>query len=107
MKMEPWRREISSSSESVDQHSGIEPVPERASPLPGYEYAPLPPPRNEERWIRLLDILPSKRRNDPVQVRLRACRLERDLRYAALSYVWGDPNDNATITILEKGGPRN
>ncbi|KAI1118597.1 heterokaryon incompatibility protein-domain-containing protein [Nemania sp. NC0429] len=52
--------------------------------------------------IRLLKLQPGQN-EDPIVVHLRQCRLDRAEPYEALSYVWGNPLDTASITLLEDG----
>ncbi|KAK8053113.1 hypothetical protein PG996_012414 [Apiospora saccharicola] len=48
--------------------------------------------------IRLLDLLPSSKRDAPVQCRIRQVRLDQARsKYEALSYVWGDPQGSRPI----------
>lgn len=49
--------------------------------------------------IRLVELEPSADITAPVRCTLRKARLHSDLRYSALSYVWGDPTCASTIYV--------
>jgi hypothetical protein len=49
--------------------------------------------------IRLLEVMPSARHQDIVKCRLATVSLERNPKYIALSYAWGDPSDTSDIIV--------
>ncbi|KAI5855095.1 heterokaryon incompatibility protein-domain-containing protein [Durotheca rogersii] len=57
-------------------------------PLPAFQYQPLP-----ARSIRVIELLPARRPEDPLRCAIRAVSLDdaRAAPYEALSYVWGEP----------------
>src|ERR1700753_2792261 len=67
--------------------------------IPGaQEYETLP----DIDFIRILEILPGKE-NDQIRCRLHVTTLaEAENTYDAISYVWGDPGELATILINKK-----
>jgi hypothetical protein len=73
-----------------------------ASSISDYEYSPLPQ-KDDRRWIRVLDLLPSEDRTAPLRLCLRTALLERGLSYEAVSYVWGSADSTAEILIAHNG----
>ncbi|KAI0534933.1 heterokaryon incompatibility protein-domain-containing protein [Xylaria digitata] len=57
-------------------------------------YSPLD---HSRRMIRLIEILPSE--FEQVSCRLETVELSKDIRYAALSYVWGDPQITEDVLV--------
>ncbi|KAI1406814.1 heterokaryon incompatibility protein-domain-containing protein [Hypoxylon sp. FL1857] len=59
-------------------------------------YPPLDPTRQQ---VRFIEIIPSNDDEQPVGCLLQTVDLKQDLRYAALSYFWGDPNVTQDIVV--------
>ncbi|KAI0895017.1 heterokaryon incompatibility protein-domain-containing protein [Annulohypoxylon nitens] len=59
-------------------------------------YSPL---KFERDQVRFIEILPSDTNDEPVRCLLKTTELTRDIRYAALSYVWGDREDTRDIIV--------
>ncbi|KAI1331546.1 hypothetical protein F5Y16DRAFT_408154 [Xylariaceae sp. FL0255] len=70
--------------------------------LEHYEYSELPQSQDGEKWIRILDLLPSTDKKEPIKVRLRAVPLDQSLKYNAVSYVWGDTHVTATVFVEDE-----
>lgn len=51
------------------------------------------------RSIRLLTLLPSARFDSPIRCDLQEVSLDDDVKYEALSYVWGDPGPDHTVLV--------
>lgn len=49
--------------------------------------------------IRVLELSPADKFNDPIRLRLFTKRLSENPEYKALSYVWGDPNATSTVYV--------
>ncbi|KAI1480266.1 heterokaryon incompatibility protein-domain-containing protein [Daldinia eschscholtzii] len=66
------------------------------SPLNPHEaiYTPL-----SQNQVRFIEILPSDTEEGPVRCLLKAVELGPDVRYAALSYIWGDPGVTRDIIV--------
>ena len=69
---------------------------EQATLADKYEYGPLDSRRHE---IRLFELLPSKKKNAPVEGHLRTVSLDDKPRFEALSYVWGDPRPRRKVFV--------
>ncbi|KAI1174370.1 hypothetical protein F4777DRAFT_580057 [Nemania sp. FL0916] len=77
---------------------------EHAAPsMLSYKYEPLPQGRNGERWIRVLDLLPSTENEAPIRVCLRTVLLKENVHYDAVSYVWGDMSTTETVLVRDDG----
>lgn len=59
-------------------------------------YDTLDPNRNQ---IRILELLPSKDRKQPIVCNMRIVSLDDKPEYDALSWCWGDPTPSATLSI--------
>ncbi|KAI1132606.1 heterokaryon incompatibility protein-domain-containing protein [Nemania abortiva] len=59
-------------------------------------YSPLDYTRSE---VRFIEIMPSTTNDQWVSCRLKTMELAEDVRYAALSYVWGDANTTDDIVV--------
>ncbi|KAM0282838.1 hypothetical protein ACHAQH_002842 [Verticillium albo-atrum] len=66
------------------------------NPLEGL-YKPL-----SESSIRLLTIKPSSKRTDKIVCELRTVAFDEKVRYRALSYVWGDPDETGDVIVNGK-----
>jgi hypothetical protein len=64
-------------------------------PITPYKYQAF----SEPRQIRLLKILPSKDKGDPIRYRLQNYRIDDSPSYTALSYQWGNPIPWKVISI--------
>ncbi|KAI0890563.1 heterokaryon incompatibility protein-domain-containing protein [Annulohypoxylon maeteangense] len=70
------------------------------SPPSGSPRAALYSPLNsEQHQVRFIEILSSDNDQQPVSCLLKPAELSEDIRYAALSYVWGDPKNTEDIII--------
>lgn len=49
--------------------------------------------------IRLLELLPARRKSSPIRCRLNTVRLSNACDYEALSYCWGDPSPSTHIHL--------
>ncbi|KAI1100363.1 hypothetical protein F4804DRAFT_336310 [Jackrogersella minutella] len=65
-----------------------------------YRYEVLPQSGPENHHFRLLDILPSASKEEPLQLRLQTLRLEDDPDYECLSYVWGNSDEDHDVLIV-------
>ncbi|RYO95014.1 hypothetical protein DL764_007756 [Monosporascus ibericus] len=65
----------------------------------GFQHVPL----KLDRGIRVLDLLPSRKRGAPLQCKTREVRLGgRKVRYEALSYVWGARTGDCPIVCNDQ-----
>jgi hypothetical protein len=68
-----------------------------------HTYKPLPPSQDGSRWIRIVDVLPSRSKSGPLRLRLRTAALTPELKYSAISYVWGDGTNECEVEIFDEG----
>ncbi|KAK2015139.1 HET-domain-containing protein [Colletotrichum eremochloae] len=64
-----------------------------------FPYSPLDPAQREIRLIRFADLCNQNRQTETIRLELQHASLNSDISYAALSYVWGDPSNKATVHI--------
>ncbi|KAM7213790.1 Heterokaryon incompatibility protein (HET) domain containing protein [Rhypophila decipiens] len=68
-----------------------------------YHYLTLPRFTPESHFFRLIDLLPSSDKDEPLQVNIREVRLEDEPVYECLSYVWGTPSPSSfhhTVSVV-------
>ncbi|KAK1957497.1 HET-domain-containing protein [Colletotrichum sublineola] len=64
-----------------------------------FPYSSLDPAQREIRLIRFADLCNQNRQTETIRLELQHASLNSDISYAALSYVWGDPSNEATVHI--------
>ncbi|OAP61966.1 hypothetical protein AYL99_04169 [Fonsecaea erecta] len=71
--------------------------PSAEQPTQTYQYVPLDTVADE---TRIIVIAPNEDKQAPLSLYLAHCPLASDVRYHALSYAWGDSEDNVEVTVM-------
>lgn len=62
-----------------------------------FKHSPLDPA--DPRAIQILELLPSRNLKGPICCELHQHSLDKDIRYEAVSYTWGDPEPGHTVFV--------
>lgn len=92
-----WRNIIT----QCDPHQYEENPARRPQSVESGLYSPLADPKN----IRLLKLLPSVDRSEPIKCIIEEADLSKGPEYEALSYVWGNPSPQRTVILNGRSFP--